>query len=357
MTRLLLYEDLTSGLWQAESPQHPVSRQLLAEGRAMLAALAADAAELPHVQTTVVVAERDSGPWPPGVRRLAPPATAQADGVGWLADQAARADFTVLIAPEIEGRLTRLASAIEAAGGRLLGPSAEKIARFSDKQHSVEFWNARWAAQVGLPAVEALPLDGPISAWGPPPWVLKPNDGCGSTETFLIDRPEQIDAYRKSAPATPWRLEPYMPGVAASVAVLAGPQGLVPLLPGEQHIERVDGQFHYRGGRLPLASPRRERLAGYLARLAGVWQRPPHGYWGLDVILGDAEDGSGDRLLEINPRLTTSYLGLQAMLDPAVGPGGLLAAMLSVARGDSPNLAWRPGGVVFSTQGHISREP
>ena len=34
------------------------------------------------------------------------------------------------------------------------------------------------------------------------------------------------------------------------------------------------------------------------------------GWIGVDLILGDREDGRDDRVLEINPRITTSIVGL-----------------------------------------------
>jgi predicted ATP-grasp superfamily ATP-dependent carboligase len=39
------------------------------------------------------------------------------------------------------------------------------------------------------------------------------------------------------------------------------------------------------------------------------------GYVGVDLVLGDPPDGSGDVAIEINPRLTTSYVGLRALAE------------------------------------------
>jgi predicted ATP-grasp superfamily ATP-dependent carboligase len=38
----------------------------------------------------------------------------------------------------------------------------------------------------------------------------------------------------------------------------------------------------------------------------------PLGYLGVDLILGEDGNGAVDCVVEINPRLTTSYVGLQA---------------------------------------------
>jgi predicted ATP-grasp superfamily ATP-dependent carboligase len=67
------------------------------------------------------------------------------------------------------------------------------------------------------------------------------------------------------------------------------------------------------------------------------------GYVGVDAVLGMAVDGSGDRAIEINPRMTTSYVGLRALTDD-----NLVAASLVVADWGMPNVRWRTGSVTFS---------
>jgi predicted ATP-grasp superfamily ATP-dependent carboligase len=46
------------------------------------------------------------------------------------------------------------------------------------------------------------------------------------------------------------------------------------------------------------------------------------------MILGNREDGRADRVLEVNPRLTTSFVGLTQGY-----AGGLLAPLLAQAAG------------------------
>ena len=72
------------------------------------------------------------------------------------------------------------------------------------------------------------------------------------------------------------------------------------------------------------------------------------GYLGVDLVLGADAAGSGDRVIEINPRLTTSYVGLRESLD-----GNLAAAMLAVAQGEAPVLATTGRGVAFTADGGI----
>lgn len=55
------------------------------------------------------------------------------------------------------------------------------------------------------------------------------------------------------------------------------------------------------------------------------------------MILGHREDGGEDRVLEINPRLTTSFIGLRRWTDPT-----LVRVLLDVADGIRPGAEWMP---------------
>jgi predicted ATP-grasp superfamily ATP-dependent carboligase len=93
-----------------------------------------------------------------------------------------------------------------------------------------------------------------------------------------------------------------------------------------------DGRFRYVGGEAPLDEARSQR-AQALA-LAAIGCLPPAiGYVGVALVLGAASDGSADVVIEVNPRLTTSYLGLRRLLST-----NLAAAMLSVADGSTVEL-------------------
>jgi predicted ATP-grasp superfamily ATP-dependent carboligase len=142
------------------------------------------------------------------------------------------------------------------------------------------------------------------------------------------------------------RLERYIPGSAASVAVLCGPAQRLALPACEQRLSD-DGHFRYLGGRTPLPvelDRRAQRLA--LAALATL--PDPLGYLGVDLVLGDQADGSGDHVIEINPRLTTSYVGLRAICRE-----NLAAAMLAVAAGKPATLSFHAGPVEFDADGTI----
>ena len=104
-----------------------------------------------------------------------------------------------------------------------------------------------------------------------------------------------------------------------------------------------DGRFQYHGGVVPVPEVLAERAAR-LARRAVAPIGGLCGYVGVDMILGDAPDGSSDVAIEINPRLTTSYVGLCALAE-----SNLAAAMLAAVRGDTiPSAVLRPGRIRFN---------
>jgi predicted ATP-grasp superfamily ATP-dependent carboligase len=141
----------------------------------------------------------------------------------------------------------------------------------------------------------------------------------------------------------PGRLEEFQgPGTAASVAFLCGPEACIPLPPCGQ---QLDDGFHYLGGWLPLA-PALARRATRLAQKAIQSLPEPLGYVGLDLVLGRQEDGRGDVVIEINPRLTTSYIGLRAACRE-----NLAEAMLAIATGRPYNLTFRDELIQFTADG------
>ena len=256
-----------------------------------------------------------------------------------LQQLAQEADGCIIIAPEFDGILEQRCRWVEEAGGTLLGPSAKAVHLVSDKWRLAQHWHER---NVPTPAtwLEA-PAHLPARAY-----LHKHRFGAGSLH-IGFGQPNVATAM--AAAPTPWVYQAFHPGTSASVSLLIGPDGwCLPLLPAEQCIS-ADGQFRYEGGRLPLPSAwhgRAIRLAqAAVAGIAGL-----KGYVGVDMVLGEAADGSADAAIEINPRLTTSYLGLRQLL-----MGSLLSYWLRVLQGERPDgLSWRQGSMHFQPHGAYS---
>ena len=94
-------------------------------------------------------------------------------------------------------------------------------------------------------------------------------------------------------------------GFHASVSLLIGGGRCLPISLNLQLIE-PGSRFKYRGSQVPFDHPNRDR-AMRLAALAAGLIPGLKGYVGVDMVLG----ADLIQLIEINPRLTTSYIGLR----------------------------------------------
>lgn len=328
--RVFVYEHLCAGgLGDHFAPS------LLAEGWAMLAAVLTDLDQLPWLGTTTLLDDHSELEWKKQSWNRV-----RVERRKSFSELARRADATLIIAPEFDEILFSLARQVEEAGGRLLGPSSAAIQLTADKLALGEHWLGR-----AVPTPVCFP-------WRPGqvipnirfPAVCKPRFGAGSQATYLANNHDELQGCAVGSLSSAL-FQPFVPGTSASVAFLIGPKQVHPLPPAFQ-ILSSDGRFHYQGGRLPLPPD----LAARAARLA--WQAIEglpglQGYVGVDLVLGEAIDGRQDFAIEINPRLTTSYVGLQALAN-----FNLAETMINVMRGeDILPLRWRAGSVSFGLDG------
>jgi tyramine---L-glutamate ligase len=350
--RVFVFEMMVAFWSEARAELGPAADSLLTEGTAMAAAVASDLLAAGH--EILGFRSADLQDLPPPLDKFRP--VTGLDEMWKLAHAPEQVQYTLLIAPESRGALYSLAMLTESMKGRLLGPVPEFIGWATDKHAT-----AATMASAGVPAPRGVRIDdeedgGVIDgAWPrdfPTPAVLKPIDGCGSQYVRRIDdlRCDHREALRRehSLESRPpaWRLEEFVPGTAASAAVLRGPGGDIVLPPCAQHLAD-DGTFAYRGGSCPLEPQLAERAAG-LAKKALSAMPPCRGYIGIDLVLGAPADGSQDYVIEVNPRLTTSYIGLRALAET-----NLAAAMIDVVEGREPNLSFRPGRVDFTADGRV----
>lgn len=292
---------------------------LLREGRAMRDALTSDFAAIADVELRTLVDHRLPLSPLASVSEVIVHDSTQLNAL--RLHESAWADWTVVIAPELDGALQHICAQVELTGGRLLGSSQDALRIAGDKHLTAE-WLSR--AGVCVPRGRQLAPSDPWPRDIDYPCVLKPCDGAGSQDVRLLASPPAAEVWPPRAGN--WRVESYCPGRSASVAWLCGPRGHVPLLPMWQRLSD-DGHFTYRGGALPLPQGLSSR-AVHISRQAIESLPSPLGYVGVDLVLGDDPTGRDDVVIEINPRLTTSYVGLRAGTRD-----NLAQAMLYVASG------------------------
>lgn len=334
--RLFLYEWVTGGGLVGE--EGPLPESLLREGLAMAQAAAADAASIDDCRPVLLRDLRVPALAAPGAEVIE--VDSRAAHNERFDELAASADAVLLVAPETDGALLAAVRRAQDVGAKLISPGEGFVALATDKGATAE----RLAdAGVSVPEAVRLEPDEPLPEDFAYPAVIKPLDGAGSQDTHVV-------AHAADGPpayAWPRRLERFVPGSPASVAVL-GVAGDTPVaLPPCRQRLSSDGRLVYHGGALPLADGLAERATDLALR--AIEAMPPLvGYAGVDLILGDDPDGSADAVIEVNPRLTTSFVGLRRAVE-----GGLLGPMCAAARGERPSLRIDPRPLAFDADGAV----
>lgn len=333
MRSIFLYEHLTAGGW---SPELDPTGSLLAEGTAMRDALAGDLADIGEIETVHLLHDaRLRTPHIPK-QQLRVVSRFQSENPE-IADFVRQGIPVILIAPESGKTLCSLAQIVENLNGKLISPRFFVVHICTNKFQMNQHLRRH---RVNVPVGISLP------GWPQPldpkllPAILKPFDGCGSQGVQMIESWEELAAIDLGTEPN-WLLEHFHRGTPLSVSVLMGPLGVLPLQPCTQRLSD-DGRFTYLGGETPIAEHLAER-AKKLAKAAAESLPPCRGYIGIDMVLGSAENGSQDVVIEINPRLTASYLILRQACEQ-----NLAEAMLKWAEGEPVELAWRPQRFEFA---------
>jgi hypothetical protein len=349
--KIFIYEYVCGGGLAGQ----PLPESLAREGWAMLSSVVEDFAYIAGCEVVTSVDDRLAGRSLAAqhVERLGEAATCLTEAEPSTAERrliarlAAESDWSLIIAPETRGVLFDRVRWVEQAGGRLLGPASSAVALTADKLHCAELLQQAGVPTVASETVDLAELSRRLHELRFP-FVIKPRDGAGSQATFLIrDRmslDSAVDCARREAAGSEFLLQPYVQGTAVSASFLIGPHGATPLVAGEQLFGN-DDRFHYRGGRMPLESELTHRALA-LARRAVTLVPGLRGYVGVDMVLAREQDV----VIEINPRLTTSYIGLRALCKD-----NLARRMVQIVTGDCEKaIAWRAAMVGFRADGRVA---
>jgi hypothetical protein len=342
LMRLVIYEWCCSGGLSGPDRElvlHPGDdvSSLAREGRAMFRAIVADAVRDGGFDVAALVDESLPVDLPAAARRVVVPRGRE---VVTLVVAAQHADAVIVVAPETEGVLAARVDAVRAAGGTVLGPATAVIRLAADKQATID---ALAAAGVPVPAGRALAAGEawPVGFHLPAVRKARASTGC---DGLVMVRPG--DPLPCPAPMAT-RLEAEWAGQPIGVSCLIGPSGVVPYAALVQRFSLRPLSGYVGGG--PLRSANEQRRAEGLAVRAveALLRRDPGaaraGWVGVDMILGDRPDGLDDRVLEVNPRVTTSFVGLAA-----AAPASLVRAIVDAAAGREIGPTALPAGFTFT---------
>lgn len=247
-------------------------------------------------------------------------------------------DAALIIAPESDGILAKGVAALRSSGVDVVAGSGDFLRVASDKLLTAQVLHSSGVAHPPYIAVEDERMIGVVAGFEK--FVVKPRDGCGTMEVraFRDFREARKSMHMGSI------MQGWMPGQNVSIALLSSGnyQTLLPAV--SQNINT--GNFQYFGGCGPLDDEAQRRATALAARAIAAMPPTARGFVGLDLILG--EQPSDDCVIEINPRLTTSYVGLREMIH-----GNLAARLFDIETGPVKckasvnSVHWTPDGKVI----------
>ncbi len=314
--KVLVYEHISAGGFTV------FGHALVSEGLGMLRAVVADFLRLGHRVCTVLDRRLE------GVARLprgCQVATAESEKTYRALVRAS--DAVLVIAPETHGVLARLTAEAERAGRLVLGCTSRAVRIAGHKAKT-----SRALRRLGIPTppTRTIRASCHLLRLAPRlhyPVVCKPPDGVGCAGVFVARTP---DGFLRAAQALggdgrAFLVQPYVEGVHASVALLGDGHRTVPLCLNAQRI-RGSRRLVYCGGATPLEHPLAGRAMAHAARVVeGIGGL--RGFFGVDVVLTRDEAF----IIEVNPRITTSYLGVRRIFC-----GNLAEAILQASQGRLP---------------------
>ncbi len=290
--KIVLFEYVTGGGAGGEGLS-----ALAREGELMLHALGRGLAAIEDVRLVTV---RDARLPPPAYETALVRVEAGDDGMDAVRTALKDADAFWPVAPETGGLLARLCRLVEDGSCLLLNSPASVVEEAGGKYRA-----CRRLRQNGVACVETKRLNG-LRFPHHHDLVIKPDDGTGCESVHLLRAGESPP--HNSFPGD-YLYQPYLPGVAASLSVIYSPV-CAPYIVGANRQEVALQQRRFR-----LRACHVNALAGealdFEGLAAGVQRSFPGiaGHVGIDLIV------TGDhvlRVLEINPRVTTSFAGLAA---------------------------------------------
>lgn len=296
--KILVFEYVTGGGLSHQALPAGLAR----EGGLMLMALLNDLACVTGIETIVFRDPRLGQPLNhhPGQRWI----MSQPDRDIWdqLAAEIRQVDAVWPIAPETDGTLERACAMVERAGKCLLNSPSRTVRLASSKGRTLERLAACGMAVVPSVRTGTIPRQPPFAF----PLVAKPDDGAGCEGSRIMISMVDWQSFLDSPKSGEWLVQPLIEGDPLSLSVIFSDGEARVLTVNRQLIRRKDEGFILEGCQVNALSD----TQGVLARLADdiaaaipdLW-----GYSGVDLIHSD----QGFHVLEINPRLTSSYAGIR----------------------------------------------
>jgi tyramine---L-glutamate ligase len=341
--KIFVHEFISGGGW----PGSELPANLTAEGLGMLWSVLSDFRDWGEVRTVTTIDDRIDDQLKSEKREQLP-----ADEIVRLQAEhheeifrsiLQRSDAVLIIAPETDGILAKLTEIAEDLKVPLLCSNSAAVKLTGNKAASHQIFRHA-GLHVPDTRLTSFATAGQAASELGYPLVTKPLDGTGCEGVCLVNNlselGEALVLLRKVTLHDQILLQTFVEGTHASVSLLVAQDHSIPLSLNKQLIE-TGRPFNYSGGIIPFEHPA-AKYAFELAQAAVQAVPGLRGYVGVDIIL--EQDSAW--LIEINPRITTSYVGLHRILSQ-----NLAWAMWKACREDVlPERIVINGSIAFSKE-------
>ncbi|MBC6414084.1 MAG: ATP-grasp domain-containing protein [Chromatiales bacterium] len=234
-----------------------------------------------------------------------------------LADTLHGADAYIPVAPESNALLESLCAIATATDCLLLNSAAETVHQTTDKYDTLKKLKAH-----GIPCVACCNIDECVFPM-PEDRVIKPNDSIACNHTYLIRAGDTPTAEQRRHAHI---CQPYLSGTTASLSVIYSAHAKPCILGVNRQGITIDehGSFELQACHVNALAHLDLDFDGLAVALQRCFSGLI-GYVGIDFIIDD----NIPYVLEINPRVTTSFAGLEKTI--AMNP---CAMLLAAVRGD-----------------------
>jgi tyramine---L-glutamate ligase len=236
-----------------------------------------------------------------------------------LIDALKGVEATYVVAPESNCILQTIVKSIEDTGLLSLNCQSEAIARAANKATLLEH-----VKSLGLNVAETLffnkidlaEIKQNVNDKLGFPAVVKPANGAGCGCLSIVRNAQQLPAAIKKIeqefPTTPILVQKLVEGISASVSIISTGIEAVPVSLNRQNVTLASPYSIscYNGGEVPLDNSLKEEAFAVAKRVVESF-KGLKGYIGVDIVITE------DKVvvIEVNPRLTTSYVGLRNVLN------------------------------------------
>jgi len=321
--------------------EKPVSPSILCEGFGMLRTVSADFQAAGH-SVTISLDSRIFAFQPPiDADRILPISTSN-QYLQVLKYTSKFVDAAFIIAPESQGTLESIVSEMEDNCPKLMNSPHETISAVRCKDSLAEH-----ARTVGLVAPHSLTLKvrGNMSEACKHiadeigfPAIIKPLSDAGMSGLSLVkEKTELPEGIRKAAHESGGErfiAQEFAEGVPASVSIVTTGQKAMAMSLNKQNIQLSGGSSPstYEGGQVPFEHTLKKEALNAAKQIVESYEGLK-GYVGVDLVLSE----EGPVIIEVNPRLTTSYIGVREVTDYNPAQAILEAALQHKLPGEAPS--------------------